>query len=272
MKKQFNIDCELCYNPLILEEKKKPIILVSATRLSPIKGGERMKKLAEELDIRGTNYIWYIFTNEAESIHSNNVIFMKERLDVWRWIQNCDALVQLSDTEAMSYSINEALAYGKQVVVTPLPYLEEIGIRRNENAVILEFDCSNIKEVADQIENLKEITWKPPEDGYNKILVPSKSTYTERRMGMKRIKVKQKFLDMKHNNIQRRTGEEFIEENDRADDLINRGFCLLVEELTPKETPAKEVAVKTEAKKERAIKTEKETAKKKESKKNAPKE
>lgn len=37
MKEKFNIDCELCYNPLVLEKKEKPIIIVSATRLSKIK-------------------------------------------------------------------------------------------------------------------------------------------------------------------------------------------------------------------------------------------
>lgn len=47
---KFNIEPELCYNPLVLEPKKRRIVLVSATRLSPIKGGERMKKLAEALD------------------------------------------------------------------------------------------------------------------------------------------------------------------------------------------------------------------------------
>lgn len=50
LKQQFNVDAELCYNPLMLEPFKKRLMLVSATRLSAIKGGERMKKLAAELD------------------------------------------------------------------------------------------------------------------------------------------------------------------------------------------------------------------------------
>ena len=37
MKDTFNIECELCYNPLVPEDYSNPIKLVSATRLSKIK-------------------------------------------------------------------------------------------------------------------------------------------------------------------------------------------------------------------------------------------
>ena len=72
---------------------------------------------------------------------------------------------------------------------------------------------------------------------------------------MKKIRVKNKFLDMKHGNALRRPGEEFIEDNTRADDLISRGFCILVEEF--KDEPKKEVEVEQavkEVKKEKAVK------------------
>lgn len=108
MKETFNIDCELCYNPLVLDKPKKRITLVSATRLSKIKGGERMKALAHELDFQGVDYIWYVFTSDNDCIHSPNVIFLPPRLDVIRWIAEADALVQLSDTEACSYSIRRS--------------------------------------------------------------------------------------------------------------------------------------------------------------------
>ena len=110
-KAKFNIDCELCYNPLVLEKKEKRIQLISATRLSAIKGGARMKALAQALDSAGVNYIWYVFTNDPDTINSDNVIFLKPRLDVYKWIADdaTDALVQLSDTEACSYSISEAV-------------------------------------------------------------------------------------------------------------------------------------------------------------------
>lgn len=99
LKDKFNLDCELNYNPLVLEEEEPRLTLVSATRLSAIKGGKRMKALAEQLDLAGINYVWYVFTNDADCIHSNNVIFLPPRLDVWKWIKEADYLVQLSDTE-----------------------------------------------------------------------------------------------------------------------------------------------------------------------------
>lgn len=64
-----------------------------------------MKELAQKLDMEGVPYIWYVFTNEQDTIHSNNVVFLKERLDVYKWIEECDAIVQLSDTEACSNTI-----------------------------------------------------------------------------------------------------------------------------------------------------------------------
>ena len=79
-----------------------------------------MKLLAQALDLAGVNYVWYIFTNENDIIGSPNVCFTKERLNVYKWIQEADYLVQLSDTEACSYSINEAMAYGTKAIVTPL--------------------------------------------------------------------------------------------------------------------------------------------------------
>lgn len=152
----------------------------------------------------------------------------------------------------MSYSINEALSYGVRIICTKLPYLEEIGIRNHEEAIILNFNCNNIEEVAEELQTIKKINWKPPEDNYMKYLVESKSTYEERKLTMKKIRVKQKFLDMKHGNCLRKAGEEFIEENSRAEDLINRGFAILVEDIKEKEVKV-EKAVKEE-KKERAVK------------------
>ena len=207
----------------------------------------------------GVNYVWFVFTNEQDSIHSPNVIFLPPRLDVYKWIQECDALVQLSDTEASSYSINEALMYGKKIIVTPLPYLNELPIS-NENAFILDFDLKNIKDVALKLKSLQKAYKRVAtnyenilNDNYDKYLTKGKSHYfKEMKNNMKKIKAKVKFKDMKHNNILRNIGDEFVEENERAEDLIKRGFATLVEDIIEKKVEV-EQAVK-EAKKEKAIK------------------
>ena len=86
------------YNP-ITEEPDNKIVLVSATRLSRVKGKDRMIKLANALDRYGVNYIWYIFTNDTKAISNPNIIWISPRLDVTHWIRRADYLVQVSDTE-----------------------------------------------------------------------------------------------------------------------------------------------------------------------------
>lgn len=260
IKEKFKVDCELCYNPIIEEDDEPRLTLVSATRLSKIKGGWRMKALADALDVAGVNYVWYVFTNDQDSIHSNNVIFLQPRLDVYKWIKEADYLIQLSDTEACSYAINEALMYGTQVIVTPLPYLKEFGIEDNKNALIVNFNCDNINDTVKKIKYGYRASWCVPKDNYNNILAKGKSKYErELSKGMIKVRVKVKFKDMMHNNVLRYVGEEFVEENKRATDLIDRGFLTLVEDI-------KEVAVEKAVKEDRKEKAIKKTVTKKNAK------
>lgn len=261
-KEKFGIDVELCCNPIVLEPPQKRIVLISATRLSAIKGGRRMKALAEALDAEGVNYVWYVFTNDMDMIYSNNVIFLQPRLDVWKWISDpaTTAIVQLSDTEACSYTISERTSdIGKVLITTPLPYLKELP-HADENIIILNFDLSNIKDVVEKIKSLKsqnnasEIHYENVfNDNYKKYLAKGKSKYEEMKRRMKKIRVKNRFKDMKYNNLVRTVGQEFIEEDARATDLINRGFCVLVEEIKEK-VPEVEIAKPKEEKKEKAVK------------------
>lgn len=122
------------FNPLTIEDNEKPIILVTASRLHKNKGVERMKKLIAEMDKQKINYIWYIITNDIGVMQSPNVIFIKNRLDVSRFINQATYVVLLSDSEACSYTLNEALYRNIPIITTPLPYLDEIGVRNNENA------------------------------------------------------------------------------------------------------------------------------------------
>lgn len=186
----------LCYNPLDISDETKPLILVSATRLTSIKGKDRMIALAKELDKRGINYIWYVFTNDTRGIDSPNVIFMQPRLDVWKWICQADYVIQLSDSEACSYTINEALYRNVPVIVTPLPYLKEIGYKDKKTGYTLEFDLSNLKEVVDNILNIPKFTFKQLKDGYDKILVKSKSQYWENELRPVNVRVLRNYYDM----------------------------------------------------------------------------
>ena len=179
------------YNPLTINGEEKMLILVSATRLSPIKGKDRMQLLANALDNAGIKYIWYVFTNDKDALRSDNVVYMKPRLDVGRWISKADYVVQLSDTEACSYTINESLYRNIPVIVTPLPYLEEIGVKDGLNAWVLNFDCSNMQHIIDNIYNKPKFVFKHLEDRYDGLLSHTPSHFKEDKI----MKVKVEALD-----------------------------------------------------------------------------
>lgn len=259
MYKKFGIKSTVHYNPLTVEPPAKRLVLVSATRLSFVKGKDRMQKLADALTKANVNFIWYVFTNDTDEIKNQNVIFLKPRLDVRYWISKADYVVQLSDTEGLSYTINEALYYNVPVIVTPLPYLNEIGVEDNKNALILDFNCKNIDSIVERIEKPLKFKFEQLEDNYDKLFKASKSKYKEELERMVTVKVTQRFTDIKH-NLTRNAGDEFMEELDRANQICNAGYGIIVKneiiETAKKEEP-KEKAVK-----EKVVKAKKETAKK----------
>lgn len=186
----------LSYNPLTIEEQDKPIIIVSATRLHKYKGGDRVKKFIEEMDRQKKNYLLFIITNEDDIIHNPNVIFIKNRLDISRWLELADYVMLFSDSEACSYTLNEALYRNIPILCTPLPYLEEIGVKDGINSYILDFDCSNVEELVSKIDKIPKFTFKQLEDNYKNILVNSKSKYEEERNMKVKVKALINFYDM----------------------------------------------------------------------------
>lgn len=175
-----------CYNPLTLEEKEEVKILVSACRLDDVvKGGGRTLKLIQELDDYcekyNKHYLWLIFTNPNVNINltSPNVVLMQPRIDVRPYIAMADYVLQLSnDMETYCYTINEALGYGVPIVTTPLSVVKELPIDENMR-IELDYNCSNVKEVAKQIfeKDVKPFKYKIPKDNWDKILEPGESQY-----------------------------------------------------------------------------------------------
>lgn len=76
---------------------------------------------------------------------------------------------------------------------------------------------------------------------------------------MKLLRVIKSFFDKEANNQRRKIGEEIKASDDRAKDLVNKGFAVLLEDIVEKNVVVEE-AVK-EVKKEKAVK-EKKVAKK----------
>lgn len=172
--------CELCYNPIEIEQPKQVLNLISATRLTREKGKQRMELFAKALDDAGIPYLWTVFTNDTNAINNPNIIFMKPRLDISNYIASADYLVQLSDNEGYCYSVVEALGLGTPVIVTPCPVFNEIGVVNKKNGYILPFDMKDFS-VEDIYMNIPKFYYLPFRDKWGELLTNSKSDYQNKK-------------------------------------------------------------------------------------------
>jgi hypothetical protein len=235
------IECEVCANPLTLEPiKNPPLWLCCAQRLTAEKGGKRIKELISALDKDSEiKYYMTIFSNAREDVNSPNVAFMPSRLDIRPYIYGCDIFVAVSDSEGRCYSVGEKLGYGTgKLLLTPCPSFFEQGANE-DNAIILNFDLSNMDEVVEEIRKVyrsKKIrrTFEPtmPEDEWDKFLVAGKPTYK----GDKAYLVRTTDIYAKDNVFDKRlgcipkAGVEYVEDDaDRLNTLLNWAKGALVE-------------------------------------------
>lgn len=236
----------MSYNPLTVE-KKDFITLVSATRLHEHKGANRMLKLAYEMDRLGIDFIWYVLTNDINKIKHPNIVYIKPRLDTYKWLEIADYVCLLSDSEACSYTLNEALYRNIPIICTPLPYLEEIGVKDGINSYIVEFDCSNINDVAKRIVNIPKFEFNKMEDIYNRLFTKKKSKIKEDIMiKVEALKTYQE-LSCEDVGLKRvpNPGEVFEVSKERLDVLLgnnayNKAFVKVLEEEEKAVVPKKE--------------------------------
>lgn len=225
------IKTELCYNPLTIEEPKKVIRLISATRLDEkVKGGQRTLRLIEALDEyakkNDRQYLWLIFTNQTQlRINSPNVCLMERRIDIRPYIADSDYLIQLSnDMETYCYSINEALCYGVPVVTTPLSVLKELPIT-NDMHIECDWNMSNAKDVAKEIFERKReaFSYTPPKDRWREILSDKPSAYSQEENFVKvraTKEWKEKNILDKESQLIPNPGEEWTVEIERYEELL----------------------------------------------------
>lgn len=220
---------ELVYNPIEIDEPKKVLNLISATRLTAEKGKNRIKKLSKMLDKANIPYIWTIFTDDINAIDNPNIAYMKPRLDIINYIANADYLVQLSDNEGYCYSVVEALSVGTPVIVTDVPVFKEIGVNKN-NGFILDFDLSNVS-IEEIYKGLPKFEYKPIKDNWENILEKGKSTYKEELKMKVKVKCIKNYVDMQLNKTVTTNDDPFIVNSVRAEELVDAGVCEIVEKL-----------------------------------------
>lgn len=120
--------------------------------------------------------------------------------------------------------------YGVPVVVTPLSIMKELPVTENE-AIVLNYDCSNVDEVARQIfeKPVEPFEYTPPKDNWDKLLVRSKSTYQKEMKQKTKVKAKIPFTDVEE-NIKRRKDEIWTTNKARAQYLKEINFIEIINE------------------------------------------
>ena len=167
--------CELIYNVVPIKKKglekyDDTLRLISITRLSPEKGGERINKLAKILDDNNINYHWTIYTNKTRyPFISPNIEIKPQSLDIHDEVEKSHWLVQLSKCESFGLSVCEALILGTPVIITDLEAFKEIGCKHGENACICNIDLSNV-DLELIKKGIKDFKYTPPKSNWGKYL------------------------------------------------------------------------------------------------------
>lgn len=190
-------DIELIYNPVPIEkikrEKPEKLTLISATRLTSEKGASRINKLALMLDKAGINYVWNVYTNKTRiAFDSKNIVVHPQTLDIHKEIAKSSYLVQLSDCESFGLSVCESLILGVPVIITDLEAFKEIGCIHGKNAVVCNFDMTNV-DVDMIVKGLPKFEYKTPESKWDKYLSREKTYNPDE---LVKVKCKKRLYDL----------------------------------------------------------------------------
>lgn len=123
----------------------KELFLVSATRMGAGdkgKNDQRIRTLARMLNEKRIPFVWLNFSDKGLPDPPDNFINMSPRVNIQNFIQRADYLVQLSDVEAYSMSVLEALNLNTPVLATPFPSLFEEGFVDGVNGYVIPYDMN----------------------------------------------------------------------------------------------------------------------------------
>lgn len=206
------------YNPFTPEKPRKVLNLISATRLTPDKGQNRMEALAEALDNANIPYLWTVYTDvPSRVVHSPNIVLMPPKQNITDYIANADYLVQLSDAEGYCYTVVESLCAGTPVIVTDFKVIHEIGVVDGVNGWVLPMDMHRIP-IDDIYKGLKKFKYTPPADRWGELLVPGKCDEDSNRIV--KVKCKRVYWDLEFKR-EMAYGEEWEVPMSRADKLLD---------------------------------------------------
>lgn len=273
-------------NPLTMEKVEPSIFLISATRLTPEKGKDRMLKLAEAMDLVGIKYTWLIFTNDTIPINNPNVVYMKPRLDIRPFmaaIKGRGYGVQLSDCEGDCYFTRECESLGVPLIVTPIPSFKEQGLVEGKNCYYMPFNMKDID--INRIRNIPSYEGYTRDDEWKEVLVKKKSKYKGEQIMRFTVEATNKYeesniydseltkaareKDENAKEVIPKKGFQWEVSEARKNLLVSKGFAIVIEpkkvdiKVNTEEAPIGEIveqAIKR-PKKETAVKKTKKKAK-----------
>lgn len=213
-------DGMVIHNP-IEKSEKKALILVSATRIPAVDKGKnevRMRMLAEMLNDAEIPFIWFNFSDGVIPNAPEGMVNMGIRDDIQPYIKRADYLVQLSDSEAWSYSMLEALINKIPVICCPFGSAEEMGIKDGVNGYVVPFDMGFD---VTRLLNVPTVSFDYDHEGikkaWEKVLTAKKKN-----KGIK-VRIIQTYFDTLLNR-KVVAGENLYMTRERANTIIHAGF------------------------------------------------
>lgn len=223
-KKSFGEEAEdamVIHNP-ITKTDKEALILVSATRIpAPDKGSneQRMRILADRLNEAHIPFIWFNFSDGYINNPPRGMVNIPKEMDIQPYIKRADYLVQLSDSEAWSYSVLEALVNGTAVLVTPFPSAFEMGIEDGKNGYIIPLDMGF--DVA-RLHKVPQFEYEYPNDDIKKEWQKLMRKQKPKKNGI-RVRITTTYNDTELKRLVS-AGEVVTVSKERAEKIKNAGF------------------------------------------------
>ena len=206
--------------------KDEKLLLVSATRIGASDKGSndrRMKILAERLVECGVPYVWLNFSDKPLLGLPKNFVNVPATIDTQTIISRADYLIQLSDEEAYSMSILEALSNNVPVLCTPFPSAYEEGVVDGVNGYVIPFDMNFDYR---KILNVPKFKYKPETE---KIKLQWREVVGEPKVKSNNVmlRVIREYFDQQINS-QLKVGTEFLVDECRANILVKKELCVKI--------------------------------------------
>jgi hypothetical protein len=225
-------------------------------RIDPEKGWNRMLTLADKMRKANIKFTWDIFTNNPVKTEYEEIHFWQQRYDIWDYLANADYTVLLSDSEGLSYTVQESLQYQVPCIVSDVGGNTELikdGVNGYVVPLDMNFDINKIRNIpkCEEYENGALEKWLEYL-GYNKKynieeIINNKE---EEIIVNCRVRATKKFegiLDAER-NVNPKAGEEWITSLDRAEYLQSKGVIEILEEIAPIKEVKQEVTILPEVK------------------------